>query len=74
MGCAQHNTSLKATPHVQHGTAQRGTGLGLPQLAVMWITNSSMYNGLLVRITTFHPLMHIQLTILKDMINYRLYQ
>lgn len=31
------------------------TGLGSLTLTVTWITNASMYNSLLVRITTMHP-------------------
>lgn len=40
--------------HLQHST-----GLALVRLTVTWITNSSTYNSLLVRITTFGPLGYI---------------
>lgn len=46
----QHGTSLKANLYVQ-----QSTDLGLLRLTVMWITNSSVYNGLLVRTTTPCP-------------------
>ena len=48
----QHSTGLKAKLHVQQGAAQHGTCLCLLRLPVMWITNSSMYNSLPVRITS----------------------
>lgn len=54
---------------VQHGTAQPwkpgcmcSPGLGSLRLTVTWITNASMYNSLLVRITTMHP----ELELAKD--------
>lgn len=44
--------------------------LGLP---VMWISDSSMYCGVLVRIAIFHPLIHIQFTFTSYIISYKLY-
>lgn len=46
-GFVQHDTSLKAKLYIQHST-----GLGLVELTVIWMTNSLMYNGFPVSITT----------------------
>lgn len=44
--CAQHNADLKVTLCAQHSA-----GLHLLGAIAMWVTNSSMYNSLLVRIS-----------------------
>ena len=51
-GFVQHHTGLKARLFLQRRAAQHSTGLGILRVTVMWITNSLMYNGLSVRITT----------------------
>jgi len=49
-GYVQHGTSLKANLYVQ-----QSTDLGLFRLTVLWILNSSVYNGLPVRTTAPCP-------------------
>lgn len=63
---AQHKPEGQAVCAAQHRFGQL-------RLTALWITNSSMYNGLLVCITTFCPLIHKQLAFPTDAVNCRLY-
>lgn len=63
---AQHKPEGQAVCAAQHGLRQL-------RLTALWITNSSVYDGLLVWITTFYPLIHKQLAFPTDAVSFRLY-
>lgn len=66
-GNVQHSRGLKAMLQVQHSTGGRVLGF-----TVLCITDSSIYSGLWVRITAFHPGILTQFTFPKDISKFQI--
>lgn len=69
-GICAAQQALKVMLYMQHSAAQHRS---IPAKAVMWVTHTLIFTPVLVRIISFHPLVHLQFTSPQDVLDYRLY-